>query len=319
MPNGSNLMVQPGTAVGNTQSAPSRALTLQRTALEMCAGVLAGPPPAIAELPARDTLITTRWLHPELHEVMPALPVHVIGTYYGSPSPRVWRCGDLRLAGTGRSGGIGVVPAEWNGHWDIDTEASLSYVMLSKARLQGFADQWLAGGRRVELVPCVGEPDPMSAHILRALARYAAQPQRSGGLFVEQALDLLCMHLLRTHSSATRSTVPVSHRGLLAWQVRRVTAYMRERLDQDLGLDELAAQVNLSRFHFCTAFRLATGRTPYESLTALRIDRARQLLADPRLRITDIALEVGYKTPSAFAASFRKVAGITPTAFRRGL
>ena len=79
------------------------------------------------------------------------------------------------------------------------------------------------------------------------------------------------------------------------------------------------AQVKLSRFHFCTAFRLATGRTPHEWLTSLRIERARELLADPETRITDIALEVGYKTPSAFAASFRKVAGITPTEFRRGL
>ena len=147
------------------------------------------------------------------------------------------------------------------------------------------------------------------------------RPSRSSprSLFVEQALDLLCTHLHARPFLAGQSTMPVARRGLLAWQVRRVTAYMRERLDQDIGLDELAAQVNLSRFHFCTAFRLATGHTPYEWLTSLRIERARQLLADPRLRVTDIALAVGYKTPSAFAASFRKVAGVTPTEFRRSL
>ena len=94
---------------------------------------------------------------------------------------------------------------------------------------------------------------------------------------------------------------------------------MRERLEQEIGLNELAALVNLSRFHFCTAFRMATGRTPHEWLTHQRIARARELLADPALRITDIALSVGYETPSAFAASFRKVAGVTPTEFRRRL
>ena len=48
-------------------------------------------------------------------------------------------------------------------------------------------------------------------------------------------------------------------------------AYMSERLDQSIGLDELAELTSLSRSHFCTAFRHATGRTPHEWLTALRL------------------------------------------------
>jgi AraC family transcriptional regulator len=50
-----------------------------------------------------------------------------------------------------------------------------------------------------------------------------------------------------------------------------------------------------------------------------RTGRARELLKDPVLSITDIALAVGYQTPSAFTASFRKIVGATPTEFRRGL
>ena len=46
---------------------------------------------------------------------------------------------------------------------------------------------------------------------------------------------------------------------------------------------------------------------------------ARQLLKDPQLNITDIALAAGYRTPSAFTASFRKLVGVTPSEFRRGL
>ncbi len=94
---------------------------------------------------------------------------------------------------------------------------------------------------------------------------------------------------------------------------------MRENVQQDIGLEELAALVGLSRFHFCTAFRLATGRTPYEALRWHRMDRARKLLAEPALRIIDVALAVGYQTPSAFAASFRRAVGISPTEFRRKL
>ena len=82
---------------------------------------------------------------------------------------------------------------------------------------------------------------------------------------------------------------------------------------------ELAAEVELSRFHFCKVFQQATGLSPHEYLVQLRIEYARQLLADPKLTITDIALAVGYATPSSFAASFRRVSGITPTAYRRSL
>jgi AraC family transcriptional regulator len=108
-------------------------------------------------------------------------------------------------------------------------------------------------------------------------------------------------------------------RGLVPWQVRRVTTYMGDNLERGIGLQELAGLVGLSRFHFCSSFRLATGRTPHEELTWQRIERARTLLADPTLRIIDVALAVGYQTPSAFAASFRRFVGVTPTEFRRTL
>jgi len=196
-------------------------------------------------------------------------------------------------------------------------KAPLSYVLLSDARLQEFGEQNAAGCGRIELLPRVGEPDAVGAHIMRALARLAARPDPASSALIEQTLDLLCFHLLRVHTSLGRSAAAASRRGLLPWQVRRVTAYMRDQLDQDISLNELANLLGLSRFHFCTAFRLATGQTPYETLITLRIERARELLGNPSSRITDVALAVGYSTPSAFSASFRKVTGTTPTDFRR--
>ncbi|HWA42664.1 MAG TPA: AraC family transcriptional regulator [Hypericibacter adhaerens] len=294
--------------------------TPQRKALSVISvDVISGPPPAIAEIDSHETLVTAPWLHPEIHDDLPELSVHVIGTYYGAPSPRVWRHGRMRLEGVGRPGAFAVVPAHHGGRWDIERPAPLSYVLLSDARLQAFAEQNSARGGRVELLPRIGEPDPVGAHVLRALSRQAAHPDRVAGLFIEQTLDLLCGHLLRVHSSLGRVPPPVPRRGLLPWQVRRVTAYMRDRLDQEIGLNELAGLLGLSRFHFCTAFRLATGQTPHEWLSQRRIERARELLGNPSLRVTDIALTVGYNTHSAFSASFRRATGLTPSDFRRSL
>ncbi|HET7883039.1 MAG TPA: AraC family transcriptional regulator [Acetobacteraceae bacterium] len=249
---------------------------------------------------------------------MPALPVHIISTYIGKATPRSWRCGRFRLTSTGHPGGTTVIPAGWGGYWDIDGESLVSYLILSDTRLQSFAEPFTRGGK-LELIPRIAEPDPVGARLLRALSREAANPNPAGQLFVEQLLDLFCMHVLRVHSSSGRLAAPAPSRGLAPWQVRRVTAYMTERLDQDISLNELAELTSLSRSHFCTAFRHATGRTSHEWLTGLRLERARELLRSPQNRITDVALAVGYQTASAFASAFRRHTGATPSDYRRCL
>jgi AraC family transcriptional regulator len=171
----------------------------------------------------------------------------------------------------------------------------------------------------VEFVPRLASPDPVGARILRALSREAASPNPADQLFIEQTLDLLCLHLLRVHSSLGRISAPRRRCGLSPRQVRRVAAYMTEHLDRNIGLNELAALTSLSRSHFCTAFRQATGRTPNEWLTSVRLERARQLLRNPATRITEIALAVGYQTASAFTAAFRRHIGATPSDYRRHL
>jgi len=155
--------------------------------------------------------------------------------------------------------------------------------------------------------------------ILEILAREATASEALPQLFIEQTLDLLCAHLIRAHSSLGAFASPKPRRGLADWQVRRVSEFMNEHLDRDLSLDQLAAVVRLSRFHFCTAFRQATGQTPYQWLMALRMDRARDLLRNPKMPIVQVALAAGYETPSAFAAAFRRMEGVSPSEFRRAL
>lgn len=243
---------------------------------------------------------------------------HVIITYHGEPQDIVWRLGKDRLAGTTRAGTITVIPQGHEGRWDIAGPIGVSHVFLSNERLLACAEE-LTGGRPLELLGRVGFEDPVAARVMEMLGRDAAMAtEPAARLFVEQATDLLITQLVRGHSSFGALASP-SRRGLADWQLRKVTGYMRDHLDEPIGLDVLANLVGLSRFHFCTAFRQATGSTPHNWLVNLRIERARQLLADPDLPVTEVALAVGYETPSAFTASFRKVVGVTPRDFRRRL
>ncbi|HEU4651870.1 MAG TPA: AraC family transcriptional regulator [Croceibacterium sp.] len=281
--------------------------------------ILDRPPVALSERLGGDTLVTGRWTHGALHDALPGMPAHVIIAHHSNGTEIVLRTGEgARARAQTRPGTIVIIPAGHDGRWDINGGVDVSHVYLTPQRLQA-SGELLTNGRAVELLDRLCFADPQIAHILTLLSDERANADRSARLFLEQAIDLLCTQLVRAHSSFSALPDPAPKRGLADWQVRRVTTYMCSMLEQDIGLDELAALVNLSRFHFCTAFRLATGQTPHQWLTSLRIARAKEMLADPLLPVTEIALCVGYQTPSSFAASFRKLVGASPSDFRRAL
>jgi AraC family transcriptional regulator len=275
-------------------------------------------PPALAGEPLKsETRLTSRWAHGALHDSLPGLSSHVVMTYYGADQEIAWRSSGRRFSSRTRVGTITLIPEGQDGRWDIGGPIEVSHVYLPDDRIQMCAEA-LLGGRRVELIGRVGFDDPAAARILELLSREAWTDDPASRLFLEQAVDLLCTQLVRGHSSFGALEAEAPH-GLADWQVKRVTGYMREHLSEEIGLEELATLAGLSRFHFCTAFRRATGHSPHAWLVLQRIAESRRLLAVPELPVTEIALAVGYQTPSAFTAAFRKVTGMTPSDYRRQL
>ena len=72
----------------------------------------------------------------------------------------------------------------------------------------------------------------------------------------------------------------------------------------------------MSAAHFSTVFSQAMGRSFISYLTAMRMEKAKELLQTTNLRLSDIALEVGYNEPNYFSHVFRKVEGMTPKEWR---
>ncbi|MBC8038203.1 MAG: helix-turn-helix transcriptional regulator [Rhizobiales bacterium] len=264
------------------------------------------------------TRLTQRWQHGAIHDHLIGMKGHVVMTFYGAAQEIHWRSGAARLSSRTRPGSITLIPDGHDGHWDIAGPLEVSHVYLTQDRLQHCAE--LLGSRQpIELLDRVGFDDAATSHILEMLSQSSVTGDPASRLFVEQAVDLLCTQLIRAHSTMGAPPQAEPRRGLADWQVRRVTNYMRDFIDRNIGLDEMAGLVGVSRFHFCTAFRQATGSSPHHYLTALRMAHARKLLAEPSLPIIQVALAVGYQTPAAFTASFRKANNVTPSEFRRTL
>ena len=64
---------------------------------------------------------------------------------------------------------------------------------------------------------------------------------------------------------------------------------------------------------------LAHGMPPHRYLTSRRIERAKSLLAERKLSVTEIGLHVGFSKTSSFTSAYRKVTGETPSDYRRSL
>jgi AraC family transcriptional regulator len=105
--------------------------------------------------------------------------------------------------------------------------------------------------------------------------------------------------------------------GLAPWAKRRCLDLLHEHFSEDISLDELAAEVRLSTFHFARMFKQSVGVPPRIYLTRLRLDKACELLETTDMPVTDIALEVGYSSNQVLARVFAKHRRVSPTDFRR--
>ena len=93
--------------------------------------------------------------------------------------------------------------------------------------------------------------------------------------------------------------------------------WIDENAGRRVGLDETAAQVGLSPFHFLKLFANVLGVTPHQYLLRCRLRRAARLLVEDDRSITDVALDVGFDDLSNFVRTFGRAAGMSPRSFRR--
>ncbi len=93
--------------------------------------------------------------------------------------------------------------------------------------------------------------------------------------------------------------------------------YIHNNFERDISLGDIAKFVFLSPSYFTRAFKEETGMSPISYLLKIRIERAKELLADTGLKISDIALSVGFSNQQRFNEMFKKYAKLTPLQYRK--
>ena len=130
-------------------------------------------------------------------------------------------------------------------------------------------------------------------------------PDESGGARMD-GLELLP----RAVRGPMRGSLP-------AWKERRIKDLMQSELSGKLSLRRLATECGLSIRHFTRAFSQSTGLTPHRYLLRLRLDKARELLLDPALRLHEVAMTCGFADQSHFTRVFSASEKVSPGTWRR--
>ena len=207
------------------------------------------------------------------------------------------------------SGGIHIVPARipHAGRWFSYAENLL--VEVAPELLAAVAPR----ETRVELRPTLAIEDPWIAQSILALENDVQCGSPAGSLYGETMGAALAAHLARRYADLREEPV---HCGLSSQVLSRVLQFIADNLDTNMSLQSLADLSQLDPYLFLRRFKQSTGLAPHQYVLRRRIEGAKSLLADLDLPITEIALRLGFASQSHFATAFRRIAKVSPRAYR---
>ncbi|MFO0583721.1 MAG: AraC family transcriptional regulator [Anaeromyxobacter sp.] len=165
------------------------------------------------------------------------------------------------------------------------------------------------------LAPSVVPRDDFAEHVLLALDAEARAGTSQGSRRAEQLANALVAHLCERGRRKAPAAPPGGRRR--SARLHRVIDHIGAHLADPLNLPELARIAGMDVFRFARAFKQLTGSSPHRYVLDARIARAKELLLDPALSITEVSLRTGFSTPSHFSATFRRLVQASPRAFRR--
>lgn len=157
--------------------------------------------------------------------------------------------------------------------------------------------------------------DPFITQLGFALYREFISPSAAGRIYIESLAAMLAVHLLRDYSIAAGKAREFSG-GLSGVRLRRAVEYIEAHLGHDLSLTQIADAIGMSPYYFSRALKKSTGLAPHSYVVVKRIEHAKKLLLETRMTITEIAASVGYANQAHFSTGFRKLVGVSPSAYR---
>jgi AraC-like DNA-binding protein len=102
--------------------------------------------------------------------------------------------------------------------------------------------------------------------------------------------------------------------------VQRIVSYIEERYSEDLHMEQLQADLHVSKYHLSRLFKEVTGVTIFDFVFQRRINQAKILfLFDPAMSVTEACFQTGFKHLAHFSRLFKQQVGVTPEKYRKSM
>ena len=210
-----------------------------------------------------------------------------------------------------------IIPANESSQWERRGSSEMLMLYLKKELVEA-VNKNIFGRLQTNLAIRLGATDPLleqlALAVLEALQRptLATTPAFVDTLAWTLATQLLKAHSVNTEQNHIASPCYENFRSSMA----RVQDFIDRSLGEDLSLEVMANQANMSVCGLKRLFQRHHATSPHQYLLERRIAKASRILVETELPISEVALATGFSSQSHFATAFKKKVGLSPKAYR---
>ena len=261
--------------------------------------------------------------HPQVKMVAPVCEEHCILVNLGAPLYIKAEADEQCLEGDVGAAQVAIFPAQTS--WEVEAPDSPSSNMvllyLRPSFVRSTATKFQLGCIDLALKPELRVQSNHISHIALSLLEELEEGSLVGKLYADSLAVGLTVQLIKHYSSLR--DLRMGQGGMAPHRLRKAISLIDQHLANEqegrVELRNVAKEVGLSYFHFSRAFKQSIGLTPTAYIAEQRIKRARDLMKDTTLPISEVALRAGFSSQSHFTTSFRRFSGVTPRSFRKRL
>ncbi|MEM7759736.1 MAG: AraC family transcriptional regulator [Cyanobacteria bacterium P01_A01_bin.40] len=214
------------------------------------------------------------------------------------------------------SGSVAIIPATFE-HWCVWKKTGKFAVLSIKPDALAKIAPETVNPEHIELLPKFSQPesDYFITGLVMGIKQQLEINPEGCDFYAEHLKNALFAHLIQNYCSLEYRFKDYDD-GLPPYKLKQALNYINDHLDETIKLKDIADLLDISQYYFCRLFRNSIGVSPYRYVIQQRVDKAKKLMANSNLPLSDIAFECGFSSQSQMTQHFSKLVGVTPKKYR---